>query len=54
MATRADRSLSSGSTEVRLGVSLALLAILGRDFPQITNLLVRVALRPLLHQCIAG
>lgn len=45
---RADCSLSSCSTEVHLGVSLTLLAILGCDFPQITNLLVRVALRSLL------
>lgn len=52
---RAGCSLSWCSTEVQLGVSLTLLAILGRDFPQITNLLVRVALSLfLVHQCIAG
>lgn len=45
---RADCSLAVGSTDRHLRVSVILLAILGHDFPQITNLLVRVALRPLL------
>lgn len=49
---RAGCSLSLCSTEVRLGVSLTLWAILGRDFLQITNLLVRVALRSLLSPSV--